>query len=74
FGNKDFILNAINYLLDKNGLISIRNREVKLRLLDNNKMAENMFLIKSVNVIGPILIIVLMGLLIYWRRKKKYLV
>ena len=74
FGNKDFILNSINYLLDKNGLISIRNREVKLRLLDNNKMAKNMFLIKTVNVIGPILIIVLMGMVIYWRRKKKYLV
>jgi len=74
FGNKDFILNAINYLLDRNGLISIRNREVKLRLLDHNKMAKNMFLIRTINVIVPILIVVLMGLLIQWRRKKKYLV
>ena len=74
FGNKDFILNAINYLLDKNGLISIRNREIKLRLLDHNKMAKNMLLIKTINVIAPIFIIVLMGLFIHWRRKKKYTV
>ncbi len=74
FGNKDFILNTINYLIDKNGLISIRNREIKLRLLDHNKMAENMLLIKTINVIAPILIIAIMGLFIYWRRKKKYLV
>ena len=74
FGNKDFILNAINYLIDKNGLISIRNREIKLRLLDQTKMDENMFLIKTINVMAPILIIAIMGLFIHWRRKKKYFV
>lgn len=72
FGNKDFILNAINYLIDKNGLISIRSREIKIRLLDRNKMEQNMLLIKTLNVVLPILIIVLMGLMIQWRRKQKY--
>ncbi len=74
FGNKDFILNAINYLIDENGLISIRSREIKLRLLDKNKMDENMLLIKSLNVVMPILLVALMGFLIHWRRKKKYIV
>jgi len=72
FGNKDFILNAINYLIDENGLISIRNREIKLRLLDKNRMERNMVLIKTLNVIIPILLILLMGLIIQWRRKRKY--
>jgi len=34
FGNKEFILNAMNYLTDGQGLISLRSREMKLRLLD----------------------------------------
>jgi ABC-2 type transport system permease protein len=72
FGNKDFILNAINYLIDENGLISIRNREIKLRLLDKNRMERNIILIKTLNVIIPILLILLMGLIIQWRRKRKY--
>jgi len=72
FGNKDFILNAINYLIDENGLISIRNREIKLRLLDKNRMERNMVLIKTLNVIIPILLILLMGLIIQWMRKRKY--
>lgn len=72
FGNKDFILNALNYLIDESGLISIRSREIKLRLLDKNRMDKQMILIKTFNVIVPILIIVILGILLQWRRKKKY--
>lgn len=74
FGNKDFILNALNYLIDENGLISIRNREIKLRLLDKTKLDKKIGLVKTLNVIIPVLIIVMMGLFIQWRRKKKYTV
>ena len=74
FGNKDFILNAMNYLIDENGLISIRSREIKLRLLDKNKMDENMLLIKSLNVLLPIILIFALALLLQWRRKRKYTV
>lgn len=72
FGNKDFILNALNYLIDQNGLISIRSREIKIRLLDRNRMTENMGLIKTLNVVVPILLIVVMGIMIQLRRKKKF--
>lgn len=74
FGNKDFILNAINYLIDENGLISIRSRDIKLRLLDKNKMDENMLLIKSLNVLSPIILIIILALLLQWRRKRKFTV
>lgn len=72
FGNKDFILNALNYLIDQNGLISIRSREIKIRLLDRNRMEHNMVLIKTLNVIIPILLIVIMGIMIQLRRKRKF--
>ncbi len=74
FGNKDFILNAMNYLIDENGLISIRSREIKLRLLDKNRMDKQILLVKTINVVLPIIIIVFVGLLLQWRRKRKYIV
>lgn len=74
FGNKDFILNALSYLIDENGLISIRNREIKVRLLDRNRMTDQMILIKSLNVALPILIILLLGVVMQWRRKRKFTV
>lgn len=72
FGNKDFILNAINYLIDENGLISIRSREIKIRLLDRNRMEGQMLLIKTLNVLIPIFLMIIMGLMLQWRRKKKF--
>lgn len=74
FGNKDFILNAMNYLIDEDGLISIRSREIKLRLLDKNKMDENMLLIRTLNVLIPILIIFILAIFLQARRKRKYTV
>jgi len=74
FGNKDFILNALNYLIDQNGLISIRSREIKIRLLDKNKMNNQMLLIKALNVAVPILIVLLFAVILQWRRKRKFTV
>ena len=40
YGNKEFLLNAVNYLLDENGLINIRTKEVAVAFLDLQKVAE----------------------------------
>jgi ABC-2 type transport system permease protein len=37
FGNKDFLLNAVDYLLDDSGLLSLRNKSLQIRLLDKQK-------------------------------------
>ena len=33
YGNRDFIVNCLNYLVDDNGIMELRSRELKLRLL-----------------------------------------
>ena len=38
YGNKDFILNTIDYMLDDSNLMTIRSRELTLRLVDFNKI------------------------------------
>ena len=72
FGNKEFILNALNYLTDGPGLISIRSRELKLRLLDKTKINDSLLKWQLINLLIPVLVVLLAGVLLVWLRKRKY--
>jgi len=72
FGNKNFILNCVNYLCDDSGLISVRSREITLRLLDRKKVKNEELQWKALNMILPVLLVLLFGLIRYYLRKKKY--
>lgn len=72
YGNKDFILNAISYLVDGEGLISIRSRELKIRLLDMAKISKNRVLWQVVNVVVPNVIVIVLGIVAAIVRKRKY--
>jgi len=71
-GNKDFILNSVNYLCDDDGLMSIRLREIKMRLLNKAKVSKEKTFWKSMNTILPVLIIIAFGILANYLRKRKY--
>jgi ABC-2 type transport system permease protein len=72
FGNREFLLNCVNYLLDDSGVMSLRNREVKVRLLDRIKITREVGFWRMFNVGLPILIIVVFGLVYLIVRKRKY--
>ena len=72
FGNKDFILNAMDYLMDESGLISIRSRELKLRLLDMTRVNNNKFFWQAFNIIFPVLLVLIFGFIQNYLRKRKY--
>lgn len=72
FGNKDFILNVVNYLCDDSGLISVRSRELKLRLLDRTMISKQRLYWQLLNSLLPILLIAGFGITKYLLRKKKY--
>ncbi|MCC7051290.1 MAG: hypothetical protein IT239_05880, partial [Bacteroidia bacterium] len=72
YGNKDFILNAVNYLCDDEGLLSVRARELKLRLLDTKRIAKEKEKWKLLNTALPIILIAILGSLKFYWRKKKY--
>lgn len=72
YANKELLLNAINYLLDENGLISLRTKEVDLPLLDREKVYENYTYAQVLTLGIPILITVLLGLGFPYLRKRKY--
>ncbi|MCB0805145.1 MAG: gliding motility-associated ABC transporter substrate-binding protein GldG [Bacteroidales bacterium] len=72
FGNRDFILNAMNYLVDDNNLVSIRSRELKLRLLDRTKINNNRIFWQVFNTLLPVLLILIFGIVKFIVRKRKY--
>jgi ABC-2 type transport system permease protein len=72
FGNKDFILNAINYLVEGPELINLRTRELSLRLLDQTRVNNNKLQWQLINLLLPILLIALLGSILVWLRKQKY--
>ena len=71
-GNKEFILNSLNYLCDDKGLMTIRSRELKMRLLNNNKIEDNKVSIQLLNIFLPLLIIFIFGFIVFIIRKQKY--
>lgn len=72
FGNKTFLLNAINYLCDDENLTSIRSRALEIRLLDRKKVAAERTQWQVINVVFPIGLVLLFGVLNVYRRKKRY--
>lgn len=72
FGNKEFLMNTMNYLLDDSGLLSIRSREVTLRLLDRAKILKEKAYWQSINIIIPVLFIIIFGIFSVYIRKRKY--
>jgi len=72
FGNRDFILNCIDYMCDETGLIQVRSRELKLRLLDKTIITKDKFMIQLINTGLPILLVICFGIVQGIIRKRKY--
>ena len=71
-GNKDFILNSIEYLLDEKGVLDSRSKEIKLRLLDAVKTKQERKKWQFINIGLPLLFLTLFGILFNFIRKRRY--
>ena len=72
FGNKEFLLNSINYLCGFDELMESRSKEFKLRMLDRARITEERTLWQILNVAVPVLMIVVFGLIFNRLRKRRY--
>ncbi len=72
FGNRDFLINCLNYLVDDNGIMELRSRELKLRLLNGSVIKKERFKWQAINIAGPIFIVIIVGIIYNWLRKRKY--
>ena len=72
FGNKDFLLNAVDYLLDDNGLIELRNKNVQINLLDKERAYQERTFWQFVNIVLPLLVLLTFGFVFQYIRKRTY--
>jgi len=72
YGNKAFLLNSVSYLLDDNGLINIRSKTVKIAFLDKQKAFEESGKWQLINIVSPLILLTIFGLIFSYYRKKKY--
>ena len=72
FANREFILNATDYLLDETGLIAVRGKQITLRPLDKVQLAEHRRAWQFLNLGLPLLLLALFGAGRAWWRQRRY--
>ena len=72
YGNKEMLVNAVLYMTDEKGWMQLKNKTLKLRLLNKQLVSENSNVIAIVNVVVPVVILLVFGLVYGFLRRKKY--
>lgn len=72
FANRDFIMNALSYLLNENGIISARTKEIRIRPLDTVKIGEEKLKWQLINLLLPLVLLLIYALIRQFWRKRKF--
>ena len=72
FGNKTFIMNCIDYLIEDNGLLNLRSKDIRIRPLDAVKSKTQQTYWQAVNLMLPILILIFFGIIFNIVRRRRY--
>lgn len=72
YGNTDFIVNCLNYLVDDRGLMQLRSREIKIRLLDRSRIRQERLKWQLLNLVGPVVVVIVAGVVFNFVRKRRF--
>ncbi len=72
YGNKALLLNIVDYFTDEDNLITLRNKEVKIRLLDKSKIKLAKSKWQFINIVAPLLLLIFFAIFQHYYRKYKY--
>jgi gliding-associated putative ABC transporter substrate-binding component GldG len=72
FANRNFLLNAIDFMTDETGIMATRSKEYTLRLLDPKKLETDKGFWQAINIALPLLLLLLCGIVVNLARRKKY--
>ncbi len=72
FANKNFLLNAVNYLCDDESILQVRSKDFKMRLLDKNRILKQRIFWQCLNLLVPLIFIVCLGITVITIRNVKY--
>jgi ABC-2 type transport system permease protein len=72
FANENLIMNMVTYLVEENGVINARSKEVKIRPLDKEKIKTEKHFWQTLNLGLPLAVLIIFGIVRSWLRKRKY--
>ncbi|WP_342646913.1 gliding motility-associated ABC transporter substrate-binding protein GldG [Mucilaginibacter sp. CSA2-8R] len=72
YGNKNLLLNIADYMTDDSGLISLRNKEIKLRLLNRARVRSEKTYWQLVNTVVPLGLVLIFAIFQHYYRRRKY--
>lgn len=72
YANKEFFLNCMEYLVGNPGILETRGKDYTLRLLDKKKVDESKSFWQALNIILPVVLVILFGLIYTAVNKRRY--
>jgi ABC-2 type transport system permease protein len=72
FANREFFLNCMDYITGNGAILETRSKDYTLRLLDKNKIHDEKSLWQFFNILIPIILIISVGGILQWQRKRKF--
>lgn len=72
FGNKDFVMHALDYMTDANGIITSRSKQISIRALDKIAVQKDKKFWQAINLLLPLVILGIFGAIRYYIRKRKF--
>jgi ABC-2 type transport system permease protein len=72
FSNKTFLQNTLEYMTGNAAVISLRSKEVAVRLLNREKVETEKWKWQLINIAAPVFLVILGAFVFGWWRKRKY--
>lgn len=72
YHNKEFLMNAVNYLLNDDGLIQLRSKKVVINTINKPKAYQEKFTWQIINLLAPVALLSFFGLVNFYIRKQKF--
>ncbi len=73
FGNRDFMVNALLYLTDDTGWMSLRQKQITLRLLNDQRAREQRVTAQVISIVVPLAVLGIIGMIVILVRRKQYI-
>jgi ABC-type uncharacterized transport system involved in gliding motility auxiliary subunit len=71
FANKDFLINALDYMINANGLSEAKSKDYVARFLDTKKVTREKSFWQLINIAIPVLLVLCFALIFQWLRKRR---
>jgi gliding-associated putative ABC transporter substrate-binding component GldG len=72
YGNQEFFQNIVDYMMGDNSVLDIRSRQIDIKEIDKEKVTKFSGFYKTINMLLPLGIIILLSVLMNFIRTRRY--